>query len=116
MQDKTIDNALRQLHREALNGRHEGMEHILALMALRGVEVVCKRRYPADAARQGEAKRLVLTALRDGPKTTGEIAARLIEGKPHLTRKQAANRVYPALLRLEAAGLVVRDGRWGLAP
>jgi hypothetical protein len=38
MQDKTIDNVLRHLHRECMNGRHEGREHIVALLRLRGVK------------------------------------------------------------------------------
>jgi len=37
LQDKTIDNVLRYLHRECMNGRHEGLEHVLALMRIRGV-------------------------------------------------------------------------------
>jgi hypothetical protein len=36
MQDKSIDNVLRHLHRECMNGRHEGLDHVLALMRLRG--------------------------------------------------------------------------------
>lgn len=38
LQDKTIDSVLRYLHRECMNGRHDGLEHVLALMRLRGVE------------------------------------------------------------------------------
>ena len=38
LQDKTVDSVLRYLHRECMNGRHEGLEHVLALMRLRGVE------------------------------------------------------------------------------
>ena len=38
LQNKTIDSALRYLHSECMNGRHEGKEHVLALMRLRGVE------------------------------------------------------------------------------
>ncbi len=42
MLDKTIDSALQQLHRQALNGKG-GLDPILALMALRGLEPVAKR-------------------------------------------------------------------------
>ena len=38
LQPKTIDSVLRYLHRECMNGRHDGLEHVLALMRLRGVE------------------------------------------------------------------------------
>jgi hypothetical protein len=32
LQDKTIDNVLRYLHGECLNGRHDGLQAVLALM------------------------------------------------------------------------------------
>jgi hypothetical protein len=38
MQDKTIDSILRHLHLECMNGRHEGLMWVLALMRLRGVK------------------------------------------------------------------------------
>jgi hypothetical protein len=38
LQDKTIGNVLRYLHRECVNGRHGGIEHVLALMRILGVE------------------------------------------------------------------------------
>jgi hypothetical protein len=34
LQDKSIDNMLRHLHRECINGRQEGLERVLALMRL----------------------------------------------------------------------------------
>jgi pentatricopeptide repeat protein len=44
MQDRSIHNVLRHLHGECMNGRHEGLEHVLALMRLRGVEPDFKAR------------------------------------------------------------------------
>lgn len=38
MQDKTIDNVLRHLHRECMNGRHGGLQCVLGLIRIRGVE------------------------------------------------------------------------------
>jgi hypothetical protein len=38
LQSKTIASVLRYLHRECMNGRHDGKEHVLALMRMRGVE------------------------------------------------------------------------------
>ena len=58
MIDKTINNALRQLHRECMNDRHEGLEHVVALMRLRGV----KPRFKAKHAKMGRRK--VRAALR----------------------------------------------------
>ena len=58
LQDKSI-NVLRYLHRECMNGRHEGREHVLALMRLRGVEPdfrALARKYRSRRARR-RAKR-----------------------------------------------------------
>lgn len=46
MQDKSINNALLELHKRAMNGSHDGLEHIEAIMHLRGVEPADKRRSP----------------------------------------------------------------------
>ncbi|WP_306045918.1 hypothetical protein [Nioella sp. MMSF_3534] len=112
MQDKTIDNALR-----ALCGRNDAQAALARdLLALRGVEPPLPSRYPKNAARNRETRQLVLDALRDGPKSTGQIGAVILAQKPELTRRAANNRAYQALLRLEGSGSVVRwDGVW-LAP
>lgn len=38
MQDKSIDNVLKHLHRECMNGRHGGLMYVLMLMQIRGVK------------------------------------------------------------------------------
>ncbi len=53
MQDKTIDNILRHLHRECMNGRHDGLEHVVALMRLRGVEPDFKAKHAKMGYRKG---------------------------------------------------------------
>lgn len=100
MLDKTIDNALQQLHRQALNGRG-GMEHVLALMALRGLEPVNKRPSPIGGGKlRKETRAIVMQALRDGVTDTGAMAAILMQQRPDLTRKQAHQRVYMVRWRL----------------
>ena len=95
-----IDSALQQLHRQAMNGKG-GMEHVLALMALRGLEPVGKRRSPIGGGkRRRETKAIVLLALRDGVEDMGAIAAILMQRRPELTRKQAHQRVYMVRWRL----------------
>lgn len=37
MQDRTINNALLALHRQIAQGDGAGLEHVLALMAMRGL-------------------------------------------------------------------------------
>ena len=97
MLDKTIDSALQQLHRQAMNGKG-GMVHVLALMALRGLEPVGKRPSPVGSRR--ETRAVVLQALRDGVTDTGAMAAILVQRRPDLTRKQAHQRVYMVRRRM----------------
>ncbi len=112
MQDKTIDNALR-----ALCGRDDAQADIAReLLALRGVEPPKQSRYPKNAARNRETRQLVLDALKDGPKNTGQIGAVILAQKPELSRRAANNRAYQALLRLEGSGMAVRRDRVWLAP
>jgi len=97
MLDKTIDSALQQLHRQALNGKG-GLDHVLALMALRGLEPVAQR--PSPVGGRKETKIIVLQALRDGVTDTGQIAARLHQQRPDMTRAQAHQRVYMVRRRM----------------
>lgn len=100
MLDKTIDSALQQLYRQTINGKG-GMEHVLALMALRGLEPIGKRPSPVGGRkRRKETKAIVLQALRDGVTDTGAMAATLLQQRPDLTPKQAYQRVYMVRWRL----------------
>lgn len=99
MLDKTIDSALQQLYRQAINGG-AGLDHILALMALRGLQPVAKRPSPIGGGRRKETKLIVLQALREGVTDTSEIAAILHRHRPDLTRAQAHQRVYMVRRRL----------------
>ena len=100
MLDKTIDSALQQLHRQALNGAG-GMDHVLALMVLRGLETVGKRPSPVGGGlRRKETKAIVMQALRDGVTDTGAMAAILMQKRPDLSAKQARQRVYMVRRRL----------------
>ncbi len=53
MQDKTINSALRHLHKECMNGRAEGLEHVVALMRIRGVEPMFKAKHAKLGYRKG---------------------------------------------------------------
>ena len=106
MQNKTIDNALRQLHRDAMNGKHEGLEHILALMQLIGVEPSYRRPSPIGGAKRRETQVLVQQALRDGLRTPSEIADRLVAERPDVPRRRAYHRVYMVMQRLRTKNKV----------
>lgn len=72
LQDKTVDSALRYLHRECMNGRHKGLEHVLALMLLRGVEPDFNG---PDADRREQVHERHLARGEDRPRGRGELLA-----------------------------------------
>ncbi|PWE31294.1 hypothetical protein DDZ14_13105 [Maritimibacter sp. 55A14] len=104
MQDKTIDNALLALRKQG------GIQGKLAdvLLDMRGVKPPAY--YQDSPLRRGETKRIVLAALRDGPRTYTQLGEAMRQVRPDLTQRAAANRSYQALLRLKDKGL----GRCGL--
>ncbi len=98
----------------------EGVEHVDALLRMWGVDpaslpIPAKR--PKHFKRSG-LRRAILDALRSGPLTGAELAARVGDG---LEPKAAYKRTYAALNKMQAAGLVSRAERmgrsvWRLAP
>jgi hypothetical protein len=117
MLDKSIDGALLALRKQIIRGDGKGLEHVEALLALRGVpmpQVRAPRK--VDVARCRQMRLLVLAALKDGPKPLPEIAACVAAAKrPELPPKAAYTRTWQALARLKRTGLARRDGRlWGL--
>ncbi len=94
-----------------------GLEHVEALLALRGVPL--PRVLPAkrpDAARMGAMRRLLLAQLQSGPKTMRELADHVAAHRRELTPHAAYHRTGQALQKLRVVGLVVREkrmGRWG---
>lgn len=107
MQDRTINNALVALLR--VGGEQADLAR--QLMALRGVPV--PRHLHDRPLSRGRCRRIVLDALQDGPKTVRQVGERIAERVPGITARQAGNRAYQALLRLEAAGQVRCDvGVW----
>lgn len=100
MQDRTINNALQQLYRQAISGQHGGLDHILALMQARGPEPVAKRPSPIGKGPRRQTRLIVLAALREGMQDTGEIAAVLMQHRPDLPFRRAWHRVYMVRKRL----------------
>ncbi|QDC10836.1 hypothetical protein FHY55_17045 [Oceanicola sp. D3] len=101
MQDKTINNALQQLYREAINGQHEGKEHILALMKLRGIEPAAEKRsqHRVFPGRSG-MRQFVLAAMRDGHTDFKVIASLLHQQHPEIGAHGAYMRVYGCMRRM----------------
>lgn len=104
MQDKSIDNALQALRKQ---GGHQG-KLAEVLLDMRGVPPHMYRE--TAQLRRGYTKRLILDALTDGPKTTGQIGDMIRKLRPDITPRSAANRAHQGLRRLVDTGVVCRDG------
>ena len=116
MLDKTIDSALLNLRRDLIRSGGDGLEHVEALLGLRGVAMTETRYRKPDHSPRGLMTQLVLGALRDGPKTQSQISVRVLEVRPELTPVEARIRCGQTLARLKGKGLVGREGRvWRLA-
>lgn len=111
MQDRTIDNALLALRKQG----GEAQELAERLLAIRGVSHL--PRIIESPARRGDMKRMILEALRDGPKTRKDLVAYVAERRTDAPSDRLYWRVDAALSKLRTGGLVGRDGRvWKLAP
>ncbi len=122
MQDRTINAALLLLRARIIRGDGAGREHVEALLSLRGVPL--PRVWPgprSDAASKGTMQRMLLAALKDGPKTRGELVALVAAQRPGLEWVNLGDRTDKALVHLRLGGLAVREERmgrgvWRLAP
>lgn len=112
MQDRTIDNALLALRRQIIREDREGLEHVEALLRLRGVRmpVVLPGKRP-DAAQRGHMRRMVLRALQECPRGQAELSACVAARRPEIDADAAYHRVSLCLARLKREGLVSREGR-----
>lgn len=118
MLDKTIDSALLNLRKQIIRGDGKGREHVEALLRMRGLDPASLPKIVVRSApqlRRGETARLALLALANGPKRAAHVAA-YVAAQTGLTQKQADDRMYQVLCRLQDKGKVQREGRmWGLA-
>lgn len=119
MLDKTITNALLALRAEIIREDLDGLAHVDAILIARGVNPALqhvRRKIPRDSCKQREVKRLVLEALRTGPKRPAEIGAHFMARKPEIAPDRAMIRVYRAIYKMRDQGVVGKDGlAWRLA-
>ena len=119
MLDKTITSALLALRAQTIRCKLDGLDHVEALLLARGVDPT-RQRVPrplsANMLRHSGMQRLLLSALKDGPKG-GVAAARYVaEHQPSISYREAQRRVHQALARMVANGFAVRDGKgWRMA-
>jgi hypothetical protein len=114
--EETLVSALHFMRCQIVRDGAEGLDHIDALLRLRGVDpdsLPMPEKRPKHFPR-GKLQIAVMEALREGPMTGADLARR-VQGNG-LEYAAAYKRVYQCLNRMQAAGLVKREGRlWGLA-
>ena len=118
IQEDTILNVLHYLRAEIAREGLGGAEHVDALLRLRGHDPA-DRPIPAKvpkAFRRGELTRVILGALRDGPRTGRELAQAVEAASDGMNYRAAYKRTYVALHRLSESGTVARiNGFWEVA-
>jgi hypothetical protein len=116
MSERSTDCSLLALRKQLIRGDGVGLEHVEALLVMRGVALPCV--LPAkrpDAARMGAMRRLLLGQLQTGPKTMRELVDHVATCRTELAPHAAYHRTGQALQKLRVAGLIrreARDGRW----
>ena len=111
MLPKTIDAALLNLRAQIVRDGGEGLEHVEALLALRGCalpRVVPKA--PPRWFQRRERGRLILAELRGGPVRSRANVAAVSARRPELVPDEARRSVHAALAKLRAKGLVRHRG------
>lgn len=114
--EATITSALHSLWVRTIREGLLGLEHVDAMLTLRGdnlAPVLPARRY---RFRRGGLCRAVVRALQQGPLVLFEIVAAVYAGKAALAERPASNRVANVLARLKRDGAVAHEGQfWRLA-
>lgn len=113
--EETLVAALHFMRCQIVREGAEGLEHIDALLRLRGVNpesLPVPQKFP-KTFRRGQLTQAILRELRDGPLRGSELARRL---QGNLAYEDAYKKVYAALHRLKQAGLVINaSSAWRLA-
>lgn len=114
MSEETITIALSQLRAKIIRDRLDGLEHVEALLKLRGYELRPVPRKHRTCEKRNGARRFVVHLLKGGPKTYPEIIASLqLRG---LGKHTAAAQAYRVMAALREMGWVEEQGRvWRLA-
>jgi hypothetical protein len=114
--EETLVAALHFMRCQIVRDHAEGLEHIDALLRLRGVDpdsLPLPQKFPKTFKR-GHLSQAILRELRDGPLRGSDLARRL---QGNLAYADAYRKVYAALHRLKEARLIVHDSCiWRLAP
>ena len=119
MTERTLLHALEQVRRECIYGA-DGLEHVDALLKLRGVDpdsLYVPRKMPDRQFPRGYIKRFVLAALRERPQTAQELTDKMCDAHPDRPRGLCSRSVHGALRQGERLGTMAREGKvWRLTP
>lgn len=112
MQDRTINSALLALRKQMIRGEGEGLDHVEALLALRGIHpprvMPAKRR---DVAKRGYMRIWLLDALRKRPMRLAELVEAVRQHQPDVAYDRISRRTSNVLWKMRRDGLVVNE-RW----
>ncbi|EAQ24330.1 hypothetical protein ROS217_08770 [Roseovarius sp. 217] len=112
MLDKTVTNALLHLRAQMIRDSLDGLEHVEALLVMRGVDLSAHA-VPRKIAQRRDTSILAMDALRSGPKTGKEVSL-YAASVTDMTYEEARGRMYQALHNLRRKGWVERNGAlWG---
>ncbi|MCC5956274.1 MAG: hypothetical protein JJU07_09230 [Natronohydrobacter sp.] len=114
---QTVIDTLHFVRQEMVREERDGLEHVDHLLRMYGAEPMAlnmPRKTPKFFAR-GELRRLVLEALRDGPRTGRQIADYVQAARPDLPDGHAYKRIYVCIWGLRKRSLIESAGRlWWL--
>lgn len=119
LKPQTVIDTLHFVRQEMVRDEREGVGHVDYLLRMYGAEPLTlniPRKTPKLFAK-GELRKLVLEALRSGPKTGRQIADYVEAARPGLPDGHAYKRVYICLWELKKRKMVRNSqGSWQLAP
>ena len=114
----TIDNALYHLRALCVRDGHAGLEHVEALLRLRGLDpdaMHVPKKQPRRF-RRGELRKAVLDALKGGPVPSRAVTDMILVARPDLDEEWLHPRIMVSLSTLKNEGLVARNtSGWSLA-
>lgn len=111
---ETITRALQNLRAQIIRDGGPGLEHVEALLQLRGDNLGPVPRKATYHFRRGKLRVAIFTALRAGPCTGPQVVARVCEAHG-LAYKAMYRSVYAQLGQMEKAGQLRHEGRVWLA-
>lgn len=112
---ETITRALQNLQAQIIRDDEPGLEHVEALLQLRGCNLGPVPRKASFHFRRGKLRVAIYTALRAGPCTGPEVVARVCEAHG-LAYSAMYRSVYAQLGQMKKSGQLRHEGRlWKLA-